>query len=107
MNPDDLTHRMFAELLETSTGIGNRPIKERSFTGTLKALRTADLRIIHYEDLAESSGQAVVPWYSILDSAFSKDTMRWPNTIGEQGEFGDLTKDSAMVLSRAGHDHVS
>ncbi|THH08427.1 hypothetical protein EW145_g2714 [Phellinidium pouzarii] len=103
MNPDDMNHQRLAALLETSTGIGNRPISERSYEGAIEALQMSHLQIVHEEDLSTRSGRAVIPWYACLDLAFSDPRIRWSSSIGGQGAFGGLTKSAAVIMSQAGH----
>ncbi|KAI3621172.1 cytochrome p450 [Moniliophthora roreri] len=96
-------HVRFAGLIETSTGIGHRPVAGRTVDAALQALEDAGLSVIFCQDLAHPN-PAAVPWYDHLDSVLQGNDS-WSGSFWRKDSievFGGLTKNSAQLLSEAG-----
>ncbi|ESK95651.1 cytochrome p450 [Moniliophthora roreri MCA 2997] len=100
-------HVRFAGLIETSTGIGHRPVAGRTVDAALQALEDAGLSVIFCQDLAHPN-PAAVPWYDHLDSVLQGNDS-WSGSFWRKDSievFGGLTKNSAQLLSEAGRLQV-
>jgi len=102
-NPLDSDHVRLAELLEFSSGLGSRSSVDRTATAIATALRGANLSDVQYDDIANISSSASIPWYQVLDTALSSARTPWSDDSGNPGALGSLTKQAATVISQAGH----
>jgi hypothetical protein len=110
MNPNDREHCQLAKLVETSTNIGCRDVKDRSVDSVLHALYDTGFEVVGYEDLAASERSNVVPWHVQLSLAIGDPNIEWSptsiTTSPSSGYLVNLTKNAATILYQAGKSKV-